>query len=280
MNRCVMILASIVLFTSVWGTGFAQTVVTECGQTVEGEGYLAGDLDCTGFEGGLFGAAILLGRGGRLDLRGFTITGGKDGVACYAPCRDNPDAGCSVPRCSIFDSVGGGVITRAEVYGVSAWGRVDVSDITISNQGESGTYGGRGAGVHADRIELHNVTISGTDIGVWADRRAKVVSSTITGNALDGISGHAGVYDSVVSNNGEHGVRGTSVLLRNVEVAGNGSDGVAAYEWRDRGGRIRVFDSLIVDNCATDTTACHDISGSFRKVGVRNTTYGTCGGCQ
>ena len=73
-----------------WGTALAETPVTECGQIVEGDAYLAGDLDCTGFQGeDPTGAMlVLLSTHGRLDLRGFTLTGGDYvGISCVKPCN-------------------------------------------------------------------------------------------------------------------------------------------------------------------------------------------------
>ena len=52
----------------------AQTAVTSCGQSVNGAAFLTGDLDCSGFNG----HAVSF-MNGKLDMRGFTITGGLRG---------------------------------------------------------------------------------------------------------------------------------------------------------------------------------------------------------
>ena len=140
MKRCVVILASVVLCISTGGMAFTQVPVTECGQTVEGDAYLAGDLDCTGFQGEDPTAAmiILLSPHGRLDLRGFTLTGGNYvGVSCVKRCQ--PHNRCGVyqirpARCEVFDSVGGGVIAGAGV-GISAESML-VQDVTLSNHAD------------------------------------------------------------------------------------------------------------------------------------------------
>jgi hypothetical protein len=48
----------------------AATPVTTCGQVIAKRGVLTGDLDCSAFDG----AAISLGKTGKLDLAGFTLT--------------------------------------------------------------------------------------------------------------------------------------------------------------------------------------------------------------
>ena len=66
----------------------APVEVNTCGQVVTGDGFLAADLDCSGFTGGLldYGAAVVLSRGSTLDLGGFTLRGGQIGVICAKPC--------------------------------------------------------------------------------------------------------------------------------------------------------------------------------------------------
>jgi len=201
MKRCAVMLASVVLFISTWGIAFAQVPVTECGQTVEGDAYLAGDLDCTGFEGEppSHAAIILLSRHGRLDLRGFTLTGGiYSAVECVKRCtpihnRCGPYQ-IRPARCDVFDSVGGGVITGAR-YGIGA-DSVRVRDVTVSNH-VSDAIATNG------RVMLHNVTLSGDNVGVDTEGLVRVYDSTITGNAEFGIvGGRIFLRDSRVTENG------------------------------------------------------------------------------
>ena len=89
----------------------ADVPITTCGQVVPKRalGYLTADLDCTGFTGGPAnvypnskGAAVYLEKKSRLDLRGFTLTGGGHGVQCDAlECdRGRP---CSKGPCEVFN---------------------------------------------------------------------------------------------------------------------------------------------------------------------------------
>jgi hypothetical protein len=97
----VVVLAALTLRSAV---GFAAEIaVTTCGQVIlEQEGFLTGNLDCTGF-----GDDALVILGGSLDLRGFTLTGGDlNGVRCESSC-------------AIFSTPGGGTITGAKYNGVN-----------------------------------------------------------------------------------------------------------------------------------------------------------------
>jgi hypothetical protein len=196
------------------GMAFAQVPVTECGQTVEGDAYLAGDLDCTGFVGeDPTGAAIiLLSSHGRLDLRGFTLTGGLYvGVSCVERCNA-PHNRCGpyqirTARCDVFDSVGGGVITGAW-QGVSA-DSVRVRDVTLSNH----VYDAIGVN---GRVMLRSVTLTGNNVSVDTDGLVRVYDSTITGNARFGIAAR-------------------TILLRNSTVTGNGFvPGCDPHDWQNR----------------------------------------------
>ena len=63
------------------GSARAQTAVTACGLIVSGPAVLAGDLDCGGFDPAL---TIDV---GKLDLAGFSLTGGP--VLCAGRCEIN-----------------------------------------------------------------------------------------------------------------------------------------------------------------------------------------------
>ena len=96
----------------------APVEVNTCGQVVTGDGFLAADVDCTGFTGGLldYGAAVVLSRGSTLDLGGFTLRGGQIGVICAKPCGGGTNTLCGVPICKIRG--GGGTIAGATVDGI------------------------------------------------------------------------------------------------------------------------------------------------------------------
>jgi hypothetical protein len=61
--------------------------VTTCGQSVPKRGVLTGDLDCSA----LSGPAVVLGKTGKLDLAGFTLTG------CSASNAESERTKCAVP---------------------------------------------------------------------------------------------------------------------------------------------------------------------------------------
>jgi hypothetical protein len=168
--------------------------VTACGQVLPPReaGFLSADLDCTGFTGGATGAAVVLGRRGVLDLRGFTVRGGRYGVVCDPrPC----DAGvCIVGTCLI---AGGGTITGAERDGVLA-ATATTDGVAVSGNGGSGVVGLKKAVVLGSAIVSNN----GED-GVRA-KSIKVITAVITGNQLFGVNaGHSARIDgSTITGNG------------------------------------------------------------------------------
>jgi hypothetical protein len=106
----------------------AQTALTTCEQAINGDAYLTGDLDCPpGTE-----AAVEVRNGGRLDLRGFSIHGGKYGVLCSAEgvlvdgVEEYDYSGCTV--------VGsGGTIAGQSIAGIVAGG-LTLTDVTVGMQ--------------------------------------------------------------------------------------------------------------------------------------------------
>jgi hypothetical protein len=153
--------------------------VTTCGQAVAKRGVLTGDLDCSAFNG----TAVSLGKTGKLDLAGFTLTA-KD-IAVH----------CDVGTCEIR---GPGTIRRLtydptlnfleEGIGIQAYRKARVRDVTLQNWNR---------GVFAlDGAVVRSCTIQDGGWGVVAGP-VKVVDSTITGHALAGVRAYEGTKDGV-----------------------------------------------------------------------------------
>ena len=216
----------------------ADTLVNTCGQVVVGNGFLAADLDCTGFAGD----AVTL-SGGTLDLRGFTLTGGQqDGVEC-------------TDSCAVVSDPAGGTITGSQGAGVFvtlAGAVLTLADVTISGN------------------TLNGVTGPGSGV-------VKVFRATITGNTKSGILAHAKrvlVYDSTLSSNGEAGVYDgiasrSTMSIKNSMVSDNGWNGIG-------GGKTKVQDSQVLNNGMTLTSAAIYARSGVRL--IRSTVSGNTGG--
>ena len=164
----------------------APVEVNTCGQVVTGDGFLAADLDCNGFTGGLldYGAAVVLSRGSTLDLGGFTLRGGQIGVICAKPCGGGTNTLCGVPICKIRG--GGGTIAGATVDGILGQ-RVILDDVTVRDHGQAGisTYNGV--------PRLTNSFVTGNMIGIDTNRYVVLIDSTVTGNSAENIRSTHGV---------------------------------------------------------------------------------------
>lgn len=224
------------------------TLVETCGQTVRGVAELTGDLDCSA----VADESVRL--SGRLDLRGFTITGNPahDVVEC--------SGGCMI--------VGPGTITGG-AEGVNGTGHVKVTDATITlNTGD---------GIHADS----NARVSGATVtdnlgdGVRTNGGARISSSVLSGNGGSGVEADHGVaaFASTVTANAGDGIVGLgTVRVRDTTIVGNGFDGV-------RGRRILLRDASANGN-ATDascgtTDECADLASSAPPRLMGTSTCGT-----
>jgi len=184
-----------------------EVAVTTCGQIVPPKtlGYLTGDLDCTGFTGRPpnvgqyeYGAAVYLDRKAKLDLRGFTLTGGYNGVLCNALTCDPKGRPCSKNACEVF----GGTI--------------------VAN-------GNTSRGVGGFQPIVHDVTITGFSNGVYAYRKARVTRATISDSPMFGVAGKSLVVtDCTITNNGSFGVSQNNTVgnlrLTGSTVTGNGTN--------------------------------------------------------
>ena len=158
-----------------------DVAVTKCGQEFAGDGYLAGDLVCTGMPGS---AVVITGKGS-LDFRGFTITGSDYGIVCLQSCN----------------ILGPGMLIGAAENGVGSGGALLVRDLSVVGSGgdglvgyeqvrviDSNVSGNGGTGVVSKRVLVRGSTITGNaNFGAMTDAKRRVVlrDSQVTGNGLN-----------------------------------------------------------------------------------------------
>jgi hypothetical protein len=135
-------------------------------------------------------ASVVVLPGSVLELRGFTITGGLFGVACFDVREGRFYSGGS---CRVDG--GGGHIVNSVAHGIGGT-RVNVANVTIDGAGQEG--------VAADtKIRLQNVTITDCLGHGAASRGVQAIDSTITGSGEDGIAAsNATLSGSTVTGNG------------------------------------------------------------------------------
>lgn len=155
----------------------APVAVTACGQEVPRGtvGYLVGDLDCTGFEGGpIQGMAVLLRDKAVLELRGFTLTASTFGVGCFEP-GDLPGEFVNAKRCRVVG--GGGAIVGASASAMSGGARkLAVEDVTFSGNAD--------ALFNFHDVRLRNVTITGNQRPLLAVDLVSLEQSSVTSNGV------------------------------------------------------------------------------------------------
>ncbi len=210
---CVSALAISLAAGGVWAG--QPEPISACGSGSSAkEQYLTNDLDCTG----TMLSGIGLPRGGKLDLRGFSITGSAThGVFCEGSCK-------------IF---GGGTIENSQLNGVNALGRVRITNATIRGNLIRGVDGFR-----AVRIE-NSTIVENINDGVAAGKSIRVDASVISDNGCpawngpcedsplsfpDGIQanfGSARIFDSTVNDNAFGGITAKRVKTKNVIALGN-----------------------------------------------------------
>ncbi len=183
----------------------AQTIVNTCGQVVSGKGVLSADLDCTGFPA----AAVTLTKGAKLDLAGFTLTGGDaDAIFCEHSCT------------VLSSSTQTGVVQNATGSGIGTFSNVCCDNVVkrVVNVRITGNGG------------------SGVSTMVIGDQKVVIKDSEITSNGLDGATGgkKLSVKRSTISNNGFEGVRGSRVSIVDSEINGNQASGADAFGLRCR----------------------------------------------
>lgn len=172
-----------------------EVAVTTCGQIVPKKtlGYLTGDLDCTGYDGGdpaiLYDTdvPVTLGQKAKLDLRGFTLTGGRYTVECINIRADRKRHGI----CEIFNGTLTGA-TQAALLAENAY----VHDLTST---------GNGVGLYllGKKVTVEDVVVTDN----WADGmrlgNAKLRNATVTNNAGNGLTGYKlKIVDSTITGSG------------------------------------------------------------------------------
>jgi len=169
--------------------------VTTCGQVIPSgrSAFLSADLTCPTTAGSV---GVALGSGTKLDLRGFTITGGDAAVACGKVVFSYvagvpPKSG----RCEVF----GGTITGTS-YEAVVGNNVTIHDMTIVDNFAYAVLAFHKAEVHDSHVENTRngvqanlkILVSGsTFVGAMVNSggKARIVSSSITGNAVVGAVG-------------------------------------------------------------------------------------------
>lgn len=214
--------AAAVLFATTFAApAIAAEAITTCGQILNGDGYLTGDLDCSGDAGS--GATVTFTKKATLDLAGFTLTGRPNDIVTMP---DGGHYGATVQctgRCAINGPgtiVGGSTSESAVVSFGPYWQgrRIEITNVTLTG----GAYG-----AIANRLELHDVTITGNrTAGAWGER-AEIVNSTITDNGEIGVQNYrtATVIGSTISGHGNAGIQfSKSITLVDSDVSGNDVD--------------------------------------------------------
>jgi len=214
----------------------AATPLTQCGQVVS-DAVLTADLDCSATQG----VGVTIEHRGKLDLAGFTLTGGNNSaVAC------NKD-------CTVVG--GGGTVTGASSAGIVAIGRLIVSDVTTT---------ANGAGISGKFVEAQNVTSTANQAGAYVNKRGSFVDCTLSANSVTGIGGDAAraqvtVTGSTLAGN-KYGI--VNVRRMNVstsQVTDSAELGVAAQ-------RVRIDQSTVTGSGTApgcNPTICADIT-AFR----------------
>jgi hypothetical protein len=170
----------------------AAVPITTCGQVVpERAVELTGDLDCSGFAGD----ALVLARGGRLALNGFTLTAHQDhrAIECERSCRvvgpgairggafaifaHGPPGRPTLLRPAILIVENVTVADAGPVYG-NGW--IYLRGTTIINS--------RASGVTGPRIVLRDATIMGSGthgVGATAGGRIVLIDSKVVDNGTE-----------------------------------------------------------------------------------------------
>lgn len=207
-------------------TAQAAVEVNTCGQIVDGdEGFLTGDLDCTGQP-----VAVRV-RNGTLDLRGFTITGSA--VSCFG-----------FQHCEIFSQPPGGTITGSAAHGVTCDWVLRVEDVIIRGNADLGVSCNGLTKVYRSTIDLNGAG------GIEA-ARLRIFDSTVSSNGGDGLVGAEHVQRCTVQDNAGMGVWSRGFIkVKSSTVSGNGSDGIHVFSpsYASVVNRVRVLHSTVTNN--------------------------------
>jgi len=185
----VLALLAFAPLTSAWAASAPQPL-TSCGEDVEGDVYLTGDLDCTGIGG--IGVNLL--KRAKLELRGFSIRNSEDfAVQCFKSC----------------EIVGPGTISGSW-GGVWAPYRLTITDVALVDN--------EVLGVASGNLRMKDCEVVGGRYGIRGGLKAKIVNSSVTGAAGSGIE----IAASVPFIGPDACTRGRVTLVNSI-VEGNGA---------------------------------------------------------
>jgi hypothetical protein len=219
-------------------------------------GVLLNDLDCSGAPAGSDG--VTLGRKSSLDLQGHTIIGPawtnpaqNAAVRCRFGEREchithGGFLNCRYPKgtCRVFSSAGTALLT-GPTTGIHSDSSLQVENVDLRNLGSSIFLNDRGkliatdvaiedtgSGIHAMKMTLTNVSVSGTlDFGIYAPKAGAVFGTNV-----------------VVNDSARGGIVAGKVRIRNLTATGNGTGSFGA----DGGGvyadQIKLVDSTVTGN--------------------------------
>jgi len=276
-SRSAQVIIAFVAVVGTAGSAPAQTAVTACGQTVKGEAYLVGDLDCPeGTE-----SSVLL-EGGTMDLRGFTIRGGEYGVFCGKETDEIAPNGediykylrCAVMNGTLADQSVVATVGRALVltdltieydgeYGVAMGARktVDFVNLTLDlAPGKIGMLVGGGTG----KVRGSNLTITGGTIGMTFVRKVRIDGFTASGYTIAAIQGTRDVRLTAANlTGGERGVQGQTVRLVDSTISGHSDVGVQAISLLAVGSTItgNTLDLRVEKRVKLEDTTCDTSNG-------------------
>ncbi len=199
----IVAMSSMLLVLAAGAGRASETELSSCPAEVSGNVFLSADLDCASGTSGL--AAAIEMRRGRIDLRGHTITFGdsRHGISC--------DGTCTVVGPG---TLAGGSTTREVIAGE----QIHLSNLTVTG----GTLGA----VVPTHAKLSGVTITGSNGGVIGGGWFSITDSTLTGNALGVAAQRARIVRSTITGNAQGGVycgNGPLILVDST-VTGNGGD--------------------------------------------------------
>jgi hypothetical protein len=250
----------------------AQTAVTTCGQTVRGDAYLAGDLNCAPD----LEAAVEI-QNGRLDLRGFTISGGEYGILCARELEEPTASGEHNYR-YLNCSVANGTIAGQSEEAVVARG-VTVSDVTIDTAG---------IGILArKRMRFSNLTLQlgPNAVGFLGLGTATVVGGNLTSTGglsvltfvkklkIDGFTASGYVHDAVYGAKaevmhaalagGERGIAASKVRVEASSITGHSAAGIDAGQLKITGSTVtaNTLDLKSAKRPKVATTICDTSNG-------------------
>jgi hypothetical protein len=169
--------------------------IAECGVDLPGgDYYLAGDLDCTGFDG----IAINFRGRARLQFSGHAIRNAAEAIQCWRTCN--------LIGPGTIENNGGGA--RAA--------RLFLSDMLVQNNGSTGLEAANNS--YRGTVIATRTVVQGNGIGILAQRTVRLIDSEVSGNDEAGLL-VLGEYQTVL-HDGPTCQHGTAAL-ENSTVAGN-----------------------------------------------------------